>query len=211
MSISENEPKRMDRREALKWVGAALAAYPMLEWRSFGAPGPLGKRSLTDPDLLHPGKLWDLTLTREQLRTVAALCDVIIPQDNKSPSASKVGVPDFIDEWVSAPYPAHQEDRQQIVAGLVWLNAEAHKRFAKDFADLAEEQKTKLCDDICHVPKAAAEFKSAAGFFAKMRDLTASGFYTTREGREDLPYKGNVPLAVFNGPPKEVLEYLKLV
>src|SRR4051812_1723493 len=152
--MNDNEPKRMDRREALKWVGAALLAYPMLEWTSFGAASSGIKRTLTDPDLLHPGKLWDRTLTKDQLRTVSALCDVIIPEDEKSPSASKLGIPDFIDEWVSAPYPTQQEDQKQIVEGLVWLDAEAKKRFEKEFAHLKDDQKCQICDDICFAPKA---------------------------------------------------------
>ncbi|MDB6109137.1 MAG: gluconate 2-dehydrogenase subunit 3 family protein [Pedosphaera sp.] len=206
----QNEPKRMDRREALKWVGAALLAYPMLEWTSFGAAVPGIKRTLSDPDLLHPGKLWDRTLTKPQLRTTAALCDVIIPEDEKSPAASKLGIPDFIDEWVSAPYPIQQEDQKQIIEGLAWLDTEANKRFQKGFADLKDEEKCKICDDICFAPKAKPEFLTAANFFAKMRDLTATGFYTTKEGMKDLQYIGNTPLLVFKGPPKEVLEHLKL-
>jgi Gluconate 2-dehydrogenase subunit 3 len=207
---NESDLKRMDRREALKWVGAALVAFPMMEWNGFAAGTTDLKHTLSDPDLLHPGKLWDRVLTKEELLAVAALCDVIIPEDDKSPAASKVGLADFIDEWVSAPYPPQQADLQQIRPGLGWLDAEAKKRFQKDFASLNDADKSKICDDICNLPKAAPEFKTAAEFFAKMRDLTASGFYTTREGMKDLQYKGNVPLTVFKGPPPEVLAYLKL-
>src|SRR4051794_39372771 len=149
----------------------------MLEWNTFGSAGPGIKRTLSDPDLLHPGKLWDRTLTKAQLRTVAALCDVIIPEDEKSPSASKLGIPDFIDEWVSAPYPIQQADQKQIQDGLAWLDVEAKKRFEKEFSNLKDEQKCQICDDICFAPKAKPEFKTAAEFFAKMRDLTATGFY----------------------------------
>src|SRR5258706_11474040 len=131
----------MGRREALKWVGAALSAYPMLDWNAFSAATPGIKHTLSDPDLLHPGKLWDRTLTKEQLKTVAALCDVIIPKDDKSPSASTLGVPDFIDEWVSAPYPTQQADQKQIIEGLTWLDAETKKRFEKSFCDVTDEQK----------------------------------------------------------------------
>src|SRR6185436_16492553 len=116
----------------------------------------------------------------EQLRTVTALCDVIIPQDDKSPSASGVGVPDFLDEWVSAPYPEQQADRKQIFEGLTWLNTESKSRFSKEFAYLSETEKQQICDDICHEPRTKPEFKPAAQFFAKFRNLTAGGFYTTK-------------------------------
>jgi hypothetical protein len=75
---------------------------------------------------------------------------------------------------------------------------------------LGEAQIKAICDDICYAPKAKPEFKQAASFFSKMRDLTAGGFYSTPEGWKDLGYIGNVPLAEFLGPPPEVLKHLGL-
>ena len=132
-----NEPHRIDRREAIKWIVAATATVSLLQVRSFGASTSLATGYGTDPDLLKdykPGDLWPLTFTPEQRRTVAALCDVIIPADDRSPSASSLGVPDFIDEWISAPYPAHQADRKEILEGLAWLDKESEKRFGKAYA-----------------------------------------------------------------------------
>jgi len=62
----------------------------------------------SDPDLsknYRPGEPWPLTLTAEQRRLSGIVSDLIIPADDRSPSASAMGVVDFIDEWVSAPYP----------------------------------------------------------------------------------------------------------
>jgi hypothetical protein len=203
------ELSRLDRREALKWITAAVAAFPALDWNALGAT-PNVTRTLSDPDLLNPGTLWPRTLTEAELKTVAALCDIIIPADDQSPSASKVKVPDFIDEWVSAPYPTQQADQKMIREGLVWLDEESIHRFAKPFIDLTDPQKTAICDDICFVPKAKPAFKNAALFFARFRDLTATGFYTTKEGMKDLKYIGNMPMTTFNGPPPAVLKHLGL-
>lgn len=208
-----NEPQRLDRREAIKWMLAATATVSLMNFRSFGAPVPAAKGYGTDPDLLKdykPGDLWPLTFTSEQRDAAAALCDLIIPADHRSPGASSLGVPDFIDEWISAPYPEQQADREQILKGLVWLDRESTKRFEKVFADLNDGQKHKICDDICFVPGARLGFKTAAYFFAKFRNLTAGGFYTTPQGWKDIQYLGNVALAKFDGPPPEVLKYLKL-
>jgi hypothetical protein len=207
--MSDNDSGRMPRREAIKWMVAASATVSALNYSSFAAdtiPPGIG----TDPNLLEPVVPWPRTLTREQLRTVAALCDVIIPADGKSPSASALGVPDFLDEWVSAPYPEQQADRKQILEGLVWLNAESQKRFKQEFAEVPESDKQRICDDICYLPEAKRGYESAAQFFAKFRNLTAGGFYTTREGMDDIQYIGNVPLQAFEGPPPEVLAHLKL-
>lgn len=207
--MNADEAMRMDRREAIKWMLAATAAVSTLNYSSYGAsttaPG-IG----TDPNLLEPVVPWPRTLTPEQLRTVTALADMIIPQDDKSPSASAVGIPDFLDEWVSAPYPEQQTDRKQILEGLAWLNVESNARFQMEFAALTETEKQQICDDICHFPTAKREFKSAAEFFAKFRNLTAGGFYTTQEGMKDIQYIGNIPLEAFEGPPPQVLAHLKL-
>lgn len=208
-----NESHRIDRREAIKWMLAATATVSLMNFRSFGTPAPGAAGYGTDPDLMknyRPGDLWPLTFTRKQRSAVVALCDVIIPADDRSPSASSLGVPDFIDEWISAPYPGQQTDREQILKGLAWLDRESRKRFGKIFADLEGRHQHDICDDICYVPKARPGFKTAANFFAKFRNLTAGGFYTTPQGWKDIQYLGNVALAKFEGPPPEVLKYLNL-
>lgn len=207
---------RMDRRDAIKWMLTAAASIAVLKSEGFAdeAATRSAKGYGTDPDLLKeykPGDVWPLTFTDPQRRTAAALCDVIIPEDAKSPSASALHVHEFIDEWISAPYPDQQRDRPVVLEGLAWINAEAQKRFGNDFANLVRKQQAVICDDICHVPNAKPEFKKAAQFFRKFRDLTAGGFYTTPEGMKDIGYIGNVPLATFDGPPPEVLKKLGLV
>jgi hypothetical protein len=207
-----DEPKRMDRREAIKWMLTAAATVSVLEGNGL-AGAVVAKGYGTDPNLMDsykPGSIWPLTFSPEQRRTVAALCDLIIPADEKSPSASELSVHDFIDEWISAPYSRQQEDRKVVLEGLAWLEAESRKRYEKSFVDATADQKRRITDDICYVSTAAARFKRAAEFFAKFRDLTASGFYTTPEGMKDIQYMGNVALTKFDGPPPEVLAYLKL-
>jgi Gluconate 2-dehydrogenase subunit 3 len=184
----------------------AAATVSALDFHAFGVAGlPTGIG--TDPNLHKKIIPWDRVLNERELKTVTALCDVIIPADEKSPAASALGVPD---EWVSAPYPQQVEDRQKVRAGLTWIDKESEARFHKMFADLDEGQKRAICDDICYAPKAKPEHKTAAEFFAKMRNLTAGGFYTTPEGSRDIGYVGNVPMAEFPGPPPEVLKHLGL-
>lgn len=209
----------MDRRLTIKWVLAASVTMPLLA-SCAGTSGIPTRRPVTpprgygaDPNLTHvyhPGDVWPLTFTPAQRHTAAALCDVIIPADPVSPSASSVGVVDFIDEWVSAPYPHQQEDRPIVTEGLAWIDAEAQRRHAKSFADLDITQQNAICDDIAYEPRVQPPFARAALFFARYRDLTAGGFYSTPEGRKDLQYIGNVALARFDGPPLEVLRKLGL-
>jgi len=212
----------MDRRTTIKWVLAASAAVPALKNLAWSAEPaapftstfvPTDKGYGSDPKLqkvYKPGDLWPLTFTADQRRLATALSDLIIPTDTTSPSASAVGVIDFLDEWVSAPYAQQRQDRKLILGGFKWLDEESRRRFTKAFAALTAAQQRAICDDICYAPKAKPEFAPAAKFFARYRDLTAGGFYTTPAGRQDLKYVGNIPLARFDGPPPEVLKKVGL-
>jgi hypothetical protein len=197
----------MDRRESLQWMLAA-AALPSM-WGDAVAKPAKARGYGTDPGLIkrhQAGALWPLTMSAAQRRTAAALCSVIIPADEQSPGAAELGVPVFIDEWISAPYPSHAKDRALVVQGLAWIDTESRQRFGQPFADAAQAQQHAICDDICFVPKAAPRFAEAAAFFARYRDLTAGGFYTTPQGAKDLRFVGNVASASFDGPPPEVLK-----
>jgi Gluconate 2-dehydrogenase subunit 3 len=204
----------MDRRTTIKWVLAAGAAWPLFEKggaRAGAAPAAHGYG--TDPNLVaayHPGELWPLTLTAEQKRLAGILADIIIPADDHSLSASAVGVVEFIDEWVSAPYPAHQRDRTTVLGGFAWLDTEAARRSGKAFVELDSAAHHAICDHICDESRAGIALRDAARFFALYRDLTAGGFYSTPAGRNDLRYIGNVPLTSFEGPPPELLKKLGL-
>jgi hypothetical protein len=204
----------MDRRTSIKWVLAASAGWPLL--KTGGARAASGSPAQgygTDPNLLkryRPGELWPLTLTAPQRRLAGILADTIIPADEQSPSASAVGVVEFIDEWVSAPYPAHRQDRTILLDGFAWLDAEAGRRSDGGFADLAANERHRICDAICDESRAATELRAAARFFSAYRDLTAGAFYSTPVGRKDLNFIGNVPLARFDGPPPALLKSLGL-
>jgi len=203
----------MDRRTTIKWVLAASSAWPLAGKRAARAASAPVRGYGTDPNLLanyRPGELWPLTLTAAQRRLAGILSDIIIPADEHSPSASAVGVVEFIDEWLSAPYPDYQRDRKIVLGGFAWLDAEGRRRFGKEFSDLGSVEQQGICDDICDESRAAAERGDAAHFFAFYRDLTAGGFYSTPSGRKDLNYIGNVPLASFEGPPLALLEALRL-
>jgi hypothetical protein len=149
-------------------------------------------------------------MTAPQRRLAGILSDLIIPADDRSPSASAAGVVDFIDEWVSAPYPDFQRDRGIVLGGFAWLDAEAGRRFGKGFSALDTAAQLGICDDICDASRADAALREPAHFFARYRDLTAGAFYSTPAGRQDLQFVGNVPLASFDGPPVALLKSLGL-
>ena len=216
--MSDPTQSRLDRRAAIKWMLAASAAMTISQRQLLGATpaeaaAPATKGYGTDPVLnkeYAPVAFWPLTMTDHQRKTSAALCGLIIPAEGGVPSAADLKVHDFIDEWISSPYADQAKDRETILKGLVWIDEESQRRFGKDFAGLDDKQMSAIADDICHLPDAKPELKVGAKFFAKFRDLTAGGFYTTPEGMKDVGYIGNVPLAEFKDPPREVLVKLGL-
>jgi hypothetical protein len=199
--------RTLTRREAIRQILAATALASALNLRGFAAeldaPG-IG----FDPNLLKKEIPWPRLLTEAEKRIVTALADVIIPADEFGPAASAVGVPDFIDEWVSAPYDQQVKDRKLIRDGLAWLDVEANKRFGKGFADSAVAQQTAILEDI--VKDGTDARKQARAFFIVFRDRAAGGYYTTPEGWKAIGYTGNVPLAEFPGPPPEALAHAGL-
>mgnify|MGYP001350481126 CR=1 FL=1 len=228
VEINTSKLKRgVTRRRALKVLAAGAAGAAALQATgcidesdtapntgSFGETTgrkPRAAGTSTDPNLITPIVPWDLVLTKEELETLAALCDVIIPGDARSPSASKVDAHGFIDEWVSAPYEGNKNDLVIVREGLVWLGVESTKRFGRQFVEIGLDEKAKICDDICYEPNAAPELKAAARFFDKVRDLTSTAFWTTDEGMADLGFVGNRPMPSFEGPPPEVLRLLRLI
>ncbi|HEX8214405.1 MAG TPA: gluconate 2-dehydrogenase subunit 3 family protein [Allosphingosinicella sp.] len=209
LSPSDQSTPQITRRAAVRWMVAAAATISVLNFDAFGVPG-LPTRIGTDPNLRKKIIPWERQLTEVEMKATAALCDVILPADDRGPAATAVGVHEFINEWVSAPYPAQEQDLSIIRDGLAWLDKESMRRFDKVFAELAPEQKTAICDEICFLETARPELQPAATFFTKFRVLAAGGYYTTAEGMRDIGYVGNVALAEFPGPPPEVLRHLGL-
>src|SRR5260221_2025157 len=131
----------LSRREALRRVIGLSIAMSALEIPAF-ASTPVAGGYGTDPNLLKKEIPWPLVLSDAEMKIVTPLADIIIPADEHGPAASAVGVPAFINEWVSAPYPDQQEDMLTIRGGLKWIDTEARKRFSKGFADASPEQQT---------------------------------------------------------------------
>jgi gluconate 2-dehydrogenase gamma chain len=142
--------------------------------------------------------------TAHEWATVRVLVDIIIPKDERSGSATDVGVPEFMDFIVN-----EQEERQVAMrGGLAWIDTECQERFDKTFLACSDAERTALLDDIAWPQKAKPELSQGVAFFNSFRDLTATGFWTTKVGMADLQYIGNTFVAQWKGCPDEVLKKL---
>jgi hypothetical protein len=210
---------RVDRRTTLKWLLASIAASQAGCSREEASKPLLGTAAAidgvaygTDPDLSSPVVPWSLTMTDAQLRVAAALCDAILPADDRSPAASALGVPDFIDEWISAPYSRQQEDRELVLDGLEWLEQESVRRFGDGFAVIGRAQQHELLDELNVADDAPAVPAERKAFFRRFRYISVGAYYTTTAGAADVGYIGNVPISgEYPGPGDAALEHLAKV
>jgi len=145
----------------------------------------------------------DKFFTDDEMATITVLADIIIPKDEVSGNASEAGVPAFI-EFIVKDMPGHQTPMR---GGLRWLDVQCMKKYDKGFKDCSAQQQIEMVDLIAYPEKAKNKPELAQGvaFFNKMRDLTVTGFYTSKMGVKDLGYMGNTPNQ-WNGVPDDVLK-----
>ncbi len=142
--------------------------------------------------------------TDHELQTVNTLVDLIIPADDRSGSATDAGVPAFMD-FMMMDRPTMQLPMR---GGLAWIDVQSRKMFEKPFIECDESQQKALLDKIAYPEIAEPEMSQGVSFFNSFRDLTASGFWSSKVGVEDLKYQGNTFVAEWKGCPTEVLEHL---
>ena len=198
---SQDQENRLPRRRVLQWFAAVAAAEGVALPTGLAQevkPGVAGYGQ--DPVLARSyerGEVWVLTMTPAEKETTVALADVIFPADDLGPAASEVRVADFIDEWVSAPYPRQKGDRGVVLPGLKKLNEECRKYFGKDFSQISEEEKAKTCDVMAN----------GNHFFNVFVGLASGAYYSDPRCWKALGYEGNTPYGgPFKGPPDEVLK-----
>ena len=145
--------------------------------------------------------------TAHEYATVRLLVDLIIPKDERSGSATDAGVPEWMD-FMMIDQPGRQTAMR---GGLKWLDTECLRRHDKTFLACAAPERTALLDEISWPQKARPEISHGVAFFNGFRDLTASGFWTTKMGMDDLQYMGNTFVPEWKGCPDEAMKKLGVV
>ena len=142
--------------------------------------------------------------TQDEWRTVRVLVDIVIPRDQRSGSATDAGVPEFMD-FTLYDRPTMQAGMRN---GLAWLDAECRRRFSRTFIECDTSQRTAVLDDIAWPSHARADMAEGVRFFTQFRDMTASGFWSSRIGVEDLRYMGNTVNPNWQGCSQPALDKL---
>lgn len=181
----------LDRRTTLRWAAAVAAtagigvggirhfardrADPPAEGPGYGKDPPRAKPRLD---------VWPLRLSADQRWAARTLADQLLPGDPNAtppcPPASKLGLEEFFDEWLSAPYPDQRDDRRLLIPLL----------------DAVARTSTRA------IPRNATLKQAVARF----RVLTAAAYYTTPEGLAAIGFVGYEARERFDGPPPEVAQ-----
>ncbi len=203
----------MDRRKSLKsillgGVASGLAVHgcnpkpteaadtSLIEEKAH-AYGRTPKEKKLDQELLS-----QTFFNEHEMGTIAVLCDLILPAGDALNAATDANVPDFI-EFMSKDIP---ELQVPLRGGLMWLDHKCNTDFNSAFKSATEEQQKSILDTIAYPDTIIPEEERPLEiqFFSLMRNLTLTGYYTTKIGIEELGYKGNMP-NVWNGVPDDVL------
>jgi len=210
----------IDRRTLLQWLGSApLAAGFAFTGEEARAAGTMAQAARAAGAAAYQPKFF----TAHEWETVRVLVDLIIPKDERSGSATDAGVPEFMDFiLIDEPRLAHENNRQTAMrGGLAYVDLECQKRFDKTFVACTGAERAGVLDDLSQpLPEDEDEAEGpnqgerlpplghGRRFFASFRDLTASGFWTTKMGIEDLQYQGNRFVSEWKGCPDEALKQL---
>lgn len=200
----------MNRRESLKALGLMAAGTGLLTTTCTQNPSESNLNN-SQKDKLPGVQDWEhertntlqseIFFTDHEMATIVVLTDIIIPSDDKSGSASEAGVPAFI-EFIVKDIPEYKTPMR---GGLKWLDVQSQKRFGNPFIKCKPKDQLAIIDEIAFPELARPEIGQGVAFFTLIRNLTASGFYTSEIGIKDIGYMGNKP-GVWDGVPDEVLK-----
>lgn len=202
----------MNRRESLKALGlTAVSAGVLLEACKTDTKKATAATATTADENSAGREAFEIErnkklneerfFTDHEMLTITVLADIIIPKDEKSGSASDAKVPEFI-EFIVKDIPSHQVPMR---GGLRWLDTQCMNRYNNAFKDATSAQQLEMVNDIAWPENVKPGMEQGVAFFNRMRDLTASGFFTSEMGVKDLGYAGNMPNK-WEGVPADVLK-----
>lgn len=146
---------KLSRRKFIQLAAAAATAGPAIS--CVGASSP-----------------WRF-LTVDEARTLAAICDQVIPPD-RDPGAAWAGVVNFIDRQLTGPFKSLQKTYRQGIAGV---DQTSRALFGKKFVDLSAARQIELLTALekNQAPGETWKRDSSKEFFDLVINHTMQGFY----------------------------------
>ena len=189
----------ISRRDILRTLAVSAVSGSVLQVIPAEAAAYIHQMVHKEKSAAPAGNYTPKYFSASQYAALIALCDAIIPKDEKSGGAVEAGAPEFID-LLTSENPQYQ---LTLGGGLFWLDGVCADRYGKPFLECASEQKKEVLDLIAFRKNAKEDPSLSQGvaFFAFLRNLTCDGYYTSKIGIADLGYIGNTSLREFPGCP----------
>lgn len=197
---------RVDRRAVLRMLAAAPAAAALTWTDAEAQQAHHDAQAARQTTQRTAAAFKPKFFTAHEWATVGVLVDMILPKDERSGSATEAGVPEFMD-FICLDQPTRQVAMR---GGLAWIDHECQQRVDKRFIACTDAERRAVLDDISWPRRARPEMAAGVTFFASFRDLTASGFWTSKMGIADLGYMGNTYVPKWDGCPPAALAKLGL-
>ena len=201
ISGGATENARLTRREIVQRLLAGAGAGAA--WPLVASSHPIYALLTSDAILDEADNLGDANwkpafLSAQQNESLTALAERIVP------GSTRAHVSRFIDLLLSVDKP---ENQHKFVESLTALNAEAHKRFGKDFPALDEEQKNALLTDASTKPESAKAPETENGkkqsdlysHFENLKGWISGAYYSSEVGMRELGWRGDYAFAAFPG------------
>ncbi len=174
---------------------AASAALPILGQNpppeNHHSPAPVTKQET----VTYQYRCFDA----EEVKTLDALSETIIPTDEHSPGAKAAQVSQYLDIIIADASPDTKELWKQ---GIAAANELAANSFGNPYADCSAQQQVAVMSELAGNEDTRGSTQER--FFHALKRATIDGYYTSSIGiHKDLQYEGNEAMHDFPGCQKQ--------
>ncbi len=190
--------KKISRRAVLKVIAVGVgtaSTLPILENPVLGQHKHPDMQMGPAPGASVPALEGARFFNPQEMETIAAISDLIIPTDERSPGARAAGVSAFIDMMVNE---SSNEIKTLWREGLAAVDRMSELQSSTAFIRAGHEQQISLLKTISRNERRPKTIEER--FFVAIKSLTVDAYYTSAIGiHQDLRYQGNAVLKEFAG------------
>lgn len=198
-------PVPISRRDALRKLAVVAAAPALLSaCRGEDVAGSAMRHAASGGAMQPAVGAAPTFFTPHEFETIRTLAALVIPADDRGPSAAETGTPELIDWVMTDELLGDPTSRQTLIrGGLALLDAEARDLGAASFVEASDDQQRQLLDRIAYPESATPADEAGVAFFSLFRNYVATGYFSSPQGIEDLGYLGNVARTEWTGCPDD--------
>jgi hypothetical protein len=179
------------RRDLMRQFSASVAATAL---PIFGQNPPPESHHSPQPVTKGTAEAYRYAYFRpEQISTLEALAETIIPADEHSPGAKEARVIEYIDAMVA---DAPESVKRMWDGGLILANNMAQNSFGRPYHECSLQEQIAIMSEFAGYENGRDTPEEK--FFLLLKRTTIDGYYTSKIGiHQELQYQGNTALSEF--------------